>query len=246
MLPHPDVGVFTPISVARVFCVAPNPAVTSAPASRWVASGGRKYPGLVAVNTRVLIGSLSVAAIISVAGGYALSQSDDSSSRPPVDYEVTIPSNGVYQEPGLPLNKPVEGEALPVVALTDISGAEVSTAELIGEPLVINVWATNCAPCKRELPAFAAVHNEFGDRVRFVGINSGSDTVEEAKAFAAEYGVNYESLKDPNGDFIGELGVTALPYTVFVAVDGTIVVQKGVELSEDTIRKAITDNLLAS
>lgn len=195
-----------------------------------------------AVNTKVLIGSLSVAAIISIAGGYALSQSSDSDTRPPDD-DITIPSHGVFQEPGLALNEPVEGEQLPVVALSDIDGNEVSTADLIGKPLVINVWATNCAPCKRELPAFAKVHAEFGDQVRFVGINSGADTVAEAKAFAAEYGVDYESLKDPNGEFIGELGVAALPYTMFVAANGTIVVQKGVELSEDTIRTTILENL---
>ena len=217
--------------------------MTGAPGSRWAARKGRQYPWIVAVNTKVLIGSLSVAAIISIAGGYALSQSSDPGTSNQPNDDITIPSAGVFQEPGLAINEAVEGEPLPVVTLRDIDGNDVSTSDLIGQPLVINVWATTCAPCKRELPAFAAVHDEFRDQVRFVGINSGGDTVEEATAFAEQYGVDYESLKDPNGELVGELGVAALPYTMFIAADGTIVVQKGVELSEDTIRSTILENL---
>ncbi|HRE03664.1 MAG TPA: TlpA disulfide reductase family protein, partial [Ilumatobacteraceae bacterium] len=105
--------------------------------------------------------------------------------------------------------------------------------------------STTCEPCKRELPAFAAAHNAFGDRVRFVGINSGGDTVAEAAAFAEKYGVNYEMLKDPVGEFMAKLRVTSQPYTLFIAADGTIVEQKGLELSEATIRATITDTLLS-
>ena len=198
------------------------------------------------MNTRVLFGSLAVASVISVAGGYALSRGDDGSSAGVVpDDDITITSTGVFVEPGITPNDAVEGERLPVLDLDDGNGNAVSTADLIGQPLVINVWATTCGPCKRELPAFAAAHDAFGDRVRFVGINSGGDTNDQARAFAAKYGVNYESLKDPNGEFTGELGVFALPYTVFVRADGTIAVQKGVELSEDTIRSTIVDALLS-
>ena len=231
---RPDVGVF-----ARA-------GVTGAPICRWAAPWGRKYPSDVAVNIKVLIGSLSVAAIISIVGGYALSQSEDSGATPPpADDEITIPSNGAYQEPGLALNEPVEGEPLPIVTIEDDAGNDISTADLIGQPLVINVWSTTCEPCRRELPAFAAAHNEFGDQVRFVGINSGSDTSAEARAFAAEYGVNYESLRDGNGELIAALGIFTQPYTVFVRADGTIAVQKGLELSLDTIRSTITDSLLS-
>ncbi|MEO6126023.1 MAG: TlpA disulfide reductase family protein [Ilumatobacteraceae bacterium] len=198
-----------------------------------------------AVNIKVLIGSLSVAAIVSITGGYALSQSNDSGSTAPVDDTVTITSNGVYSEPGLPLNGQVEGDRLPAIDLSDSDGNLISTSDLLGQPLVINVWSSDCVPCQKELPAFAAMHAEFGDDVRFVGINSGRDSIAEAKSFAAKYGVNYESFKDPNGDFIAQLKVTALPYTLFIAADGTIVAQKGVALSQDTIRSTINDALLS-
>jgi len=199
--------------------------------------------GRVAVNNRVLVGSLAAAVLISIGGGYALSQSGDDASPTAVDDDVTITSNEVFVEPGLPTNDAVEGEPLPTVTLRDAAGNDVSTSQLTGQPLVINVWSTTCEPCRRELPAFAAVHREFGDQVRFVGVNSG-DSADEARAFAEEYGVNYESLSDPNGEFLANLGITGLPYTLFIASDGTIVTQKGIELSADNIRTTITDELL--
>jgi len=200
--------------------------------------------GRVAVNKRVLVGSLAAAVLISISGGYALSQSGDEASPTPVDDDVTITSNEVFVEPGLPTNDVVEGEPLPTVTLSDAAGNDVSTSQLTGQPLVINVWSTTCEPCRRELPAFAAVHQEFGDQVRFVAVNSG-DSADEARAFAEEYGVNYESLSDRNGEFLANLGITGLPYTLFIASDGTIVAQKGIELSADNIRITITNELLA-
>lgn len=202
----------------------------------------------VAVNTRVLFGSFAAAVVISVAGGYALSRSQDSDrsadSQTRPDDDITITSNGVFVEPGLPTNAPVEGTALPAVSLRDAAGNDVSTTDLIGQPLVINVWQTSCEPCKRELPAFATVHGELGDRVRFVGVNSG-DTADDARDFAAKYGVDYESFSDPNGEFLVALGITGFPYTLFVAANGEIVAQKGLELSADNIRSTINDTLLS-
>jgi thiol-disulfide isomerase/thioredoxin len=199
----------------------------------------------VAVNTRILFGSLAAAVVVSVAGGYVLSTSTGSSSPASVTDDVTIGSAGTYLEPaGIPTNNSVQGKKLPAVRLTDASAASISTADLLGHPLVINVWSTTCEPCKRELPAFAKIHQELGDTVRFVGINEG-DSVATARDFAKKYGVNYEALSDPDGEFLVSLGISGLPYTLFVAADGTIVAQKGVELTADVIRSTITDKLLS-
>ena len=74
-----------------------------------------------------------------------------------LDDDITLPSAGTFTEPGLG-NDLVEGEKLPNVdAVRDPAGNEVSTADLVGQPLVINVWATSCAPCKEEMPALARI-----------------------------------------------------------------------------------------
>ena len=87
------------------------------------------------------------------------------------------------------------------------------------------------------------MHQEFGDTVRFVGVNQyANDDI--ALEFAQSRGVKYELLADLNGEFVSELGITGLPYTLFVAADGTIVAQKGIELSAESLRAMLTDELL--
>jgi len=197
----------------------------------------------VAVDKRILFGSLGAAVLISVAGGWVLSTSDDSSS-PAADDEVTLTSSGLYLEPGIAVNDPVQGDHLPAVELHDTNGGEVSTSSLIGKPLVINVWGTDCVACRTEMPALAAVSEEFGDKVRFVGVNVAANTA-SALSFAKDKGVKYELLSDEDGNLVTTLGIKGIPYTLFVAADGTIVVQKGIELDAATIRATITDTLLS-
>lgn len=198
-----------------------------------------------AVNTRVLAASLAAAALISVAGGYALSKTSDSpTTTQPAEDAVTITSSGVYAEPGIPTNAVVQGKPLPAVDLVAADGSTVSTRDLIGRPMVINVWATTCLACKREMPALARVNAELGDAVRFIGVNQAENT-DSALAFAKDKGVQYELLSDQNGELVAALGITGLPYTLFVAADGTIVAQKGVELDQATIRATIDSVLLS-
>src|SRR4051794_10963230 len=203
----------------------------------------RRYPGRVAVDKRILFGSLGAAAIISVAGGWALSSRNDS-ARVAADDDVTLTSTGVYLEPGIAVNDPVQGEPLPAVDLRDNAGAEVSTSSLVGKPLVINVWGTDCVACRTEMPALAKVSEEYGDKVRFVGVNVAANTG-SALSFAKDKGVQYQLLSDQDGNLVTTLGIKGIPYTLFVAADGTIVVQKGIELDAATIRATINDNLLS-
>lgn len=137
--------------------------------------------------------------------------------------------------PSIGTNAVVDGKPLPDLQLRGPDG-EVSTADLVGEPLILNYWYSTCAPCKKELPAFAAVHAEFADRVRFVGINPLDSDL--GVAFAAERGVTYELLGDPVGEFGSVLGIINAPVTLFVDSAGNIVRQTGV-LDESELRAAI-------
>lgn len=193
-----------------------------------------------AVNRGVLMGSLGVAVVVSLVGGYALSRQSD--SAPAANDNITITSNSTFVEPGLAVNKPVQGKKLPTVNLLDGAGTKVSTARFIGQPLVLNVWSTTCEACKKEMPALAQLHADFGGRVRFVGVNQFANDA-TALAFARDKGVTYELLSDQDGELVSALGVAGLPYTLFVAADGTITAQKGIALSEAAIRSVINDML---
>src|SRR4051812_29412664 len=100
------------------------------------------------MNRRLLLGSLGVAVVISVAGGYFVSRDDD----------VVMDRAGAVQDPTIGTNAEVAGERLPSVDVEDNDGNVMSTSDLVGQPLVVNVWFSTCPPCKAELPVFAAVH----------------------------------------------------------------------------------------
>ncbi len=118
-------------------------------------------------------------------------------------------------------------EALPAVDLTGANDAVVSTGDLVGQPLVINFWYAACPPCANELQHFAAIHEEYGDRVRFVGVNA-IDTVEEMADFAGERGVSYELFQDRLAELQTEMRLTSFPTTLFITADGTIIERTGV------------------
>lgn len=194
-----------------------------------------------AIRPRLLIASMGVAVVASVVGGYLVSRSGDADDLG-ADDDVVIDSAGAVQDPTIGTNAKVQGDALPTVELVDGNGNAISTADLTGQPLVVNVWFSTCGPCKKELPEFAAVHADLGDDIRFVGVNP-IDTPETNRSFAEERGVTYELLRDPDGAFVDEVGITAFPVTLFVAADGTIVRQTG-ELDEAELR-AYAEELLS-
>ncbi len=141
-------------------------------------------------------------------------------------------------------NADVEGDPLPIVDLGDRDGNAVSTASLLGKPLVINFWYASCPPCVKELPDFAAVHAEVGDAVRFVGVNT-RDSVEEMERFAADRGVTFEQYRDDFGDLVNAIRLVVTPTTLFVTPDGAIIEQTGV-LDAAELRLKIDQLLEAS
>ncbi len=185
---------------------------------------------VVQVRKRLLFGSLAVSAVMSTAIGWAIAQNgSDTSDGPDVDVGL------------IETNDDVRGEPLADATVQTLEGADVRIASLTGQPLVLNVWSSTCIPCREELPAFAAVHQRYGDRVRFVGIDYlGASAIEEQ--FARDKGVQYELLYDTNGEFIVASGLAAFPVTLFVAPDGTVVRQTG-QLDEAELEQYVQELL---
>ena len=191
------------------------------------------------VRRRLLIGSLLVSAVASVAIGLVIARSSDDSSD--LDAEITR-DDTVLRPPGLGTNAVLEGDRLPEVTVQNLAGDAVSTIDLEGQPLVINIWGSTCAPCKEELPAFAEAHLRHGDSIRFVGV-SYLPPSEHEEQFARDRGVSYELLYDADGEFVTDVGIAAFPVPLFVAADGTIVQQPG-RLTLEGLTAAIEDLLL--
>lgn len=128
--------------------------------------------------------------------------------------------------PGFELEVLMRGE-LPdslVLAVTPaLSDGRLSPQELRGTPLLINVWASWCGPCREESPALRAAWREAArTKVLVLGLNQ-QDVRAGARRFAREEGLTYPSVRDPTDDTAKEFGATGVPETFAVDARGRIV-----------------------
>lgn len=127
--------------------------------------------------------------------------------------------------------------SLPAVAIEPLAGGDTELLSDVEGPAVINLWATTCPPCVREIPEFEAVHRERAD-VAFVGINIGEDA-ERAAAFLADLDVTYDQYLDPQGYVVTGLETTAMPVTIVIDAAGEISTRHVGAMDQDDLRAAI-------
>lgn len=174
------------------------------------------------IRPKLLAISLAVAMVVGIGGGVLwarLSDDDD------VDARLENLSSA--------------GDELPDVDVLDGGGNVVSTGELVGTPLVVNLWYSTCAPCREEMPALAEVAAELDGEVRFVGINP-LDDADTMLEFAQDVGVSYELYRDPDFAFVDAVRIVGFPTTFFVDAEGTIVAQTG-EVDADDVRRHVEE-----
>ena len=115
--------------------------------------------------------------------------------------------------------------ALAAVTLPDLQGRPQALDQWRGKVLVLNFWATWCAPCREEIPVLVKLQNKYeAQGLQFVGI--AIDQAEKVRPYAAEMGMNFPILIGSLDaiELTRTLGNKAgvLPFTVFVARDGEI------------------------
>jgi thiol-disulfide isomerase/thioredoxin len=118
----------------------------------------------------------------------------------------------------------------------DPASFEALLQELEGTPVVVNVWASWCGPCRDEAPHLAAAHAELGDRVQFLGVDI-LDEREAARRFMREYGWTYPSVFDLPGAIRDDLGLLGQPVTLFYDASGKLVSTWTGVLDEDVLRE---------
>jgi len=123
---------------------------------------------------------------------------------------------------------PVEG-GLPQVTLPCLGGGrDVDLSSLRG-PLVVNLWASWCGPCRKEMPILQGFHDEYGDRVQVIGIDYQDVQTEAAMDLVRQTGVTYPLLADPQSELSGAAPFPALrglPFLALVDADGEVVHQE--------------------
>jgi thiol-disulfide isomerase/thioredoxin len=135
------------------------------------------------------------------------------------------------------------GDPLPTVALPELDGSGcLTTDDLLGQPTVINFWATWCAFCVEEMPDLEQVHRDVGDQVRFVGVDR-EDVADKALELAEATGVSYELVEDRDGSFFRAVQGRGMPTTVFVDAEGTIVYRHAGPVTAEELRALIDEHL---
>lgn len=123
-------------------------------------------------------------------------------------------------------------------------GPPVRLAGLRGAPLVLNVWASWCVPCRDELPVLAEVSAQAGSKVAFLGVDTADFEPDAALALLRSAGARYPSVVDYSSLTKPALRWTGPPMTVFVRADGTIAYRAPMPMeSADQLRALISQHL---
>ena len=109
----------------------------------------------------------------------------------------------------------------------DWDGKPVRLADSIGEPLIVNFWASWCGPCQSELSAFEDAYQNYGEQVHFLMVNltDGSQETEAgAKEFVSEHAYTFPVLFDTTGSAVTAYELYSIPLTVAIDRTGEILV----------------------
>ncbi|MDF3931300.1 TlpA disulfide reductase family protein [Pseudomonas citronellolis] len=129
-------------------------------------------------------------------------------------------------------------QQLPAVALTDLQGRPVDLQRLDGRPLVVNLWASWCPPCRREMPVLEAARQARTD-VRFVLVNQG-ESAEAVASFLASQGLQPAEVLLDSGNRLGQAtGSYGMPTTLFYAADGKLRHSHMGELSAASLERGL-------
>jgi thiol-disulfide isomerase/thioredoxin len=115
-----------------------------------------------------------------------------------------------------------EPEALPALAFQDATGRERSLADWRGKVVLLNLWATWCVPCRKEMPALDRLQAEMGsDRFEVVAVSVDRSGVQGARKFLDETKVGRLALyADPSARLAATLRAIGLPATLLIDAEG--------------------------
>lgn len=156
-----------------------------------------------------------------------LERSPDAVERPldASDTFVIYQSLGLADTPGDDAEA-VRGKLAPNFRFTSDDGEEFSLAELRGQPVIVNFWATWCGPCRAEMPDLQRVHDTLGDELTLLAVDL-DETPEAVTAFFDELGLALNVVIDERRTIADQgYGLFGVPSTYVIDADGVIVATK--------------------
>jgi thiol-disulfide isomerase/thioredoxin len=167
----------------------------------------------------------------------------------------TLPSN---TDASPPVAASTDSQAAPDFQITIyqgeeiVGGQEVSFSELLGQgkPVVLNLWAGLCPPCRLEMPDLQAVSDEYADEILMFGLDVGAFTnlggSEDGLSLIQDMGITYPTGTTSEPEVVREIGLLGMPTTYFITPDGEIVRQWTGLLTEHKLTELVESLLEAS
>ncbi|MEO1162587.1 MAG: TlpA disulfide reductase family protein [Chloroflexota bacterium] len=121
---------------------------------------------------------------------------------------------------GVPHPAPALNSPAPPISTSTLSGDAISLADVQGQWVIVNFWATWCVPCRVEMPELQALHEERAD-VAVIGINIG-ESRPVMTAWIEELDLTFDIVPDPQGDLYNRYRVRGQPSTYVINPDGII------------------------
>ena len=122
-----------------------------------------------------------------------------------------------------------------------LDGDTATVGGFLDRPVVLNFFASWCAPCKAEMPALESIHQQRAD-IAFVGL-AVNDTMTRAQEIVADTGVSYPTGIDPGSAISNAFEILGMPTTLFIAPDGEVVYQHTGELTAEQISEHLHSHL---
>jgi cytochrome c biogenesis protein CcmG/thiol:disulfide interchange protein DsbE len=174
----------------------------------------RRGIGTVVIVAVVLLAAVAVIAMVQADSGGSSGSDDTASGSPPSTAPGPVSDAGIAPA----------GSKAPDFDLARLRGpGRVSLAQLRGQPVIVNFWASWCVPCRKEFSLFHDMQAQYrAQGLKVVGITY-RDLAGDARAFADDHDANWMLAEGGAGDPVARAyGVRAIPQTFFIERDGTI------------------------
>ncbi len=132
-----------------------------------------------------------------------------------------------------------ERPAAPDRELPLLDGGTGSVGEWRGKPVIVNFWASWCAPCKAEAPLLERAHRRLTARGGTVLGVTVSDASDDSRAFMRKYGITFPSVRDVEGELAEDFETKGVPESFAVDAEGRVVA-----ISRGQVDRAFVDEAL--
>ncbi len=127
----------------------------------------------------------------------------------------------------------------PDFTVEDENESEVTLSSFFGKPIVLNMWASWCSPCKQEMPFFEEAYKENED-IQFLMVNmTAGDSKRDAKKFIEEERYSFPVFYDTDGMAASVYGASSLPMTIFIDENGNLVTYAVGALNKEKLQQGI-------